>query len=118
MKPNATLPANSLERMACDSPDLIVAVLRECEPARLSNFSLMGDEDYALLSREVTKDFPYLTIQDLSDTMMLGIKGKLDAYKNRPTNFTRVYQWVEQRAPYTLGYWQTKHREIMRWAEM
>lgn len=112
------LPVNSSERTACTNSEVIIAVLRECEPARMSNFSLMEEDDYALLAREVVKDFPYLTIEELRDTMMLGIKGKLDAYKNRPVNFTRIYQWVEKNAPQSTGYWRTLYPELLAWADL
>ena len=117
--PNDRQPANCLAHIAQDNNHaVIIAVLRESEVARQSSFSLMEEDDYALLAREVAKDFPYLTVENLEDAMMLGVKGKLDTYKTRPLNFTRVYQWVEQRAPYSLGYWRTRCPEIIRWAEL
>lgn len=92
-------------------------MLRNSELAKTNNFDLLQDAGYQALREELAADFPYLTLSDLNDTIKLGTKGKLDTYKNRPLNFTRVYQWVEQRAPYSLGYWCTKHPELMCWAE-
>lgn len=117
--PSDRLHANCLAHIAQDNNHaVIIAVLRESEVARQSSFSLMEEDDYALLAREVAKDFPYLTVENLEDAMMRGVKGKLDTYKSRPLNFTRVYQWVEQRAPYSLGYWRHEFPELMRWAEL
>jgi hypothetical protein len=113
------LPANCLAHIAqANNHAVIIAVLRESEVARQSSFSLMEEDDYALLAREVAKDFPYLTVENLEDAMMLGVKGKLDTYKSRPLNFTRVYQWVEQRAKASKGYWRHYYPEWMAWARI
>lgn len=93
-------------------------VLRRAELARTNNFDLLGDEGYQALREELAADFPYLTLADLNNIIKLGIKGKLDTYKARTLNFTRIYQWVEQRAVFSLGYWQTKHPALLEWAEL
>lgn len=106
--------------MALNNPAVpaVGAVLRTAERARTSNFSLLDADDYAFLEREIPADFPYLTLEDLNVTIKLGVKGKLDKYKSAPLNATRIYQWVEKNAPYSLGYWRTKFPELFRWAEM
>ena len=100
-----------------EAADLEV-VFERAHLARVSGFDLLGEDGMKALCEEVAADFPYLTVADLNATVKLGIKGKLDTYKNRPLNFTRVYQWVEQRAPCSLGYWRHQFPEIMRWAEL
>ncbi len=93
-------------------------VLRRAELARTNNFDLIGDNGYEALREELSTDFPYLTLSDLNAIIKLGIKGKLDTYKARTLNFTRVYQWVEQRAVFSEGYWRLKHPALLDWADM
>lgn len=71
---------------------------------------------YALLREQLAQDFPYLNLKELREIILLGIKGKLDKYKSAPMNFTRLYQWVDQRAIYTLSYWKHKYPEATHWA--
>jgi hypothetical protein len=103
--------------LALTEPTDLTTVFERAILARVSSFDLIGDDGMKALCEEIPADFPYLTLADLNATIKLGIKGKLDTYKNRPLNFTRVYQWVEQRAPYSLGYWHAKYPELMAWAE-
>lgn len=111
-------PTSSVSEWASSVPQGLIAVLKKSEYARVNSFDLIGPEGWELLKDLVVDNFPYLTLADLGATMNLGIMGKLDKYKSMPLNVPRVYQWVEQRAPYALGYWQTKYPEIMRWAEL
>lgn len=104
--------------MAPEQSGDFLDILKAAEFARTNNFDLMGDDGWEMLQSELIADFPYLTLADVGSTIRLGIKGELDTFKNRPLNFTRVYQWVKQRAPYSAGYWRTKHPELLRWAEM
>ena len=96
----------------------MVAVLKKSEYARVNSFDLIGTDGWELLKDLVVENFPYLTLADLGATMNLGIMGKLDKYKSMPLNVPRVYQWVEQRAPYSLGYWRHRFPELLRWAEL
>lgn len=116
MMPNETLLSQSLPSLDSDAPAAIEAVLRRAELARTNNFDLLQQTGYQALRIELAADFPYLTLADLNAIIKLGIKGKLDTYKARTLNFTRVYQWVEQRAVFSLGYWQAKHPVLMEWA--
>lgn len=93
-------------------------LLQKAELCRTNNFDLLGDGGYASLCEELAADFPFLTAADLAATVKLGIKGELDKYKSLPLNFTRIYQWVKLRAPYSLGYWRHEFPELMRWAEL
>ena len=92
-------------------------MLKRALVSRTNNFDLLNDETWAMLSEEVVADFPYLSLDDLNATIKLGIKGELDKYKSAPLNFTRIYQWVKSRAPYSIGYWRTKYPELLAWAD-
>lgn len=102
--------------LVVDAPAAVEAVLRLSELARLNSFDLIKDEGYQVLLVELALDFPFLTLADLLAIVKLGIKGKLDTYKAQPLNFTRVYGWIEQQAPRTLGYWQQRLPELLTWA--
>lgn len=108
----------SLSQVASSRPELLHAALQRATLARTNNFDLLSDGGWEMLATDVAEDFAYLTLGDLSDTLKLGVKGKLDTYKNRPLNYTRVYQWVEGRARYSVGYWQHHYPEFMTWAGM
>lgn len=103
--------------LASDAPAAIEAVLRRAELARTNNFDLLQDAGYQALRIELAADFPFLTLADLNAIIKMGIKGKLDTYRTRTLNFTRVYQWVEQRAVYALGYWQAKYPVLLEWVD-
>lgn len=94
----------------------MLLVLQKSSLARTAGFDLIGEDGWEALRNDIAADFPYLTLADLNATIKLGIKGKLDTYKNRPLNYTRVYQWVEQRTKASRGYWHHHHPELMAWA--
>lgn len=109
--------SRSLKSLASETPGVLLAILRKAELARTTNFDLLEDSGNEMLVQELSADFPYLTMAELNAIIMLGIKGKLDKYRMRPLNFTRIYQWVEQEAPNTLSFWQQETPELMEWAE-
>lgn len=93
-------------------------LLEKAALARTNNFDLLGSDGVEMLRNELIKDFPYLSLVDVNDVVMRGIKGQLDKFRTRPLNFTRVYQWFEQRSVFTVGYWQAKHPALMYWPAM
>lgn len=86
----------TLKQWASFEPGSVEKVLRIASFARTNDFDLLSDEGWALLRKEVCKDFPDLTLPDLSQIIMRGIKGKISTpYASSSLNFTRIYQWIE-----------------------
>ncbi|NVO33483.1 hypothetical protein [Hymenobacter lapidiphilus] len=91
-------------------------MLESSELSRINNFDLLLDKGWEALTTDIAEDFPYLTLFELTAIVKMGCKGKLDKYKSSPLNYTRIYQWVEQRAPFCLSFWQHHHGPATAWA--
>lgn len=76
----------------------VLGIIFYANLARPSNFDILGKEDWELLAVEVKKDYEFLTIEQLKEIIMLGVKGKLDkedSYSNYSINFKTIYMWID-----------------------
>ncbi len=55
--------------------------------------SILDKKGWLLLASEIKKDAGNMTIEKLTERIMLGIKGELDD-KSQPINFRTIYSWV------------------------
>jgi hypothetical protein len=76
----------------------ITAILSLLNLAANGN-SKIDNESLQLLSVHVAKDYPELTIVQLEEIILNGIKGKYNNEQFVPINSITLYRWIENNKP-------------------
>lgn len=86
-----------IKSISTEKPVLVLKVLYKAKLANPSKVDVLGDDDWKMLVSEIQKDYSSLTMEELDNIIMMGIKGRLDENNTQYSyvNFKVIYKWID-----------------------